>query len=42
MATQIKQAFDDLFKASEFANRLTKEQFINQTENITWSWRTMI
>lgn len=34
MATQVKSAYEDLFKASEFANKLTKEQLISKLKTL--------
>lgn len=34
MATQVKLAFDELFKASEFANKLTKEQLTTKLKTL--------
>lgn len=34
MAQQVKAAYDDLFKANEFANKLTKEQLLSKLKTL--------
>jgi len=34
MANQVKVAYEDLFKTSEFANKLTKEQLITKLKTL--------